>query len=454
MDVQLYTQADEAEPDVSMSRLTQAFQDPALERQFWRDEGSRGRSSLRDAANAGLGLMLTAAAVLRFQLRLPTDHAMLRLVLIGAVIMLLFRLSAMRMTARPRVMLPLFAMVITALTVASPLVMADVSEQAVLVRYGYAGLMLASIMIFLLLRLRLSLALLINGAGIALYAVLIYGIDWFPPHDRVIHVAHTLLAMITCAAGGRSLQRLSRETFAQRHLLAWREGQTRREQQRSDALLLNVMPGPIAARLKGGESPLADAHAEVSVLFADIVGFTPFSSSLPAPELVTLLDHLFAAFDDLATEAGIEKIKTIGDAYMAVAGVPSPRQDHVAAAARLALGLRDQARAISQRAGHPLELRIGIATGAAVAGVIGRRRFAYDLWGEVVDTAARMESHGAPGRIQVTAAVAERLRGSFDLEERGVVAIKGAGKMRTFWLNGPSAVDPPTNPAPHAEARG
>jgi guanylate cyclase len=192
------------------------------------------------------------------------------------------------------------------------------------------------------------------------------------------------------------------------------------EHARSEELLLNVLPASIAERLKREPGVVAEAHPAVTVLFADVAGFTQFVQRTSAPEVVELLDRVFSAFDELADRHGLEKIKTIGDAYMVVGGLPEPRPDHAEAVAAMALEMLDAVRAMAQ---PDLEIRIGIDTGPVIAGVIGRRKFSYDLWGDTVNTASRMESHGVPGRIQVTPAVEARLRDRFRFERRGRVEV-------------------------------
>jgi guanylate cyclase len=189
-------------------------------------------------------------------------------------------------------------------------------------------------------------------------------------------------------------------------------------------LLLNVLPEPVAARLKSRPGVIADHLPEVTVLFADLVGFTPLAERLPADELVGLLDRIFARWDALASERGVEKIKTIGDAYMAAAGVPAPRADHAEAVASLALAMRPEVERCAAETGLPLEIRVGIDSGPVVAGVIGTSKFIYDLWGDTVNTASRMESHAPTGAIQVTARTRERLEAGFELRPRGQLEIK------------------------------
>jgi adenylate cyclase len=208
------------------------------------------------------------------------------------------------------------------------------------------------------------------------------------------------------------------------------------EQAKSERLLLNVLPAPVAARLKEQEGIIADDFPSVTVLFADLVGFTPLSERLSAAELVSLLDQVFARWDVLVAELQVEKIKTIGDAYMVAAGIPIPRDDHADAIAELALRMGPELARCSVAAGLPLQVRIGIDTGPVVAGVIGRAKFIYDLWGDTVNTASRMESHALPGTIQVTERVYELLRHRFDLQARGMVEVKGKGPMTSYLLTG------------------
>jgi adenylate cyclase len=210
-----------------------------------------------------------------------------------------------------------------------------------------------------------------------------------------------------------------------------------REQQKSERLLLNVLPATIAERLKAGERPLADRFEEVAVLFADLVGFTAMSEHLTPEEVVELLDGLFTEFDTMAQRHHLEKIKTVGDAYMVVAGLPEPRADAAEAVLEMAVEMQRLVVAFPTPFGAELRLRMGIDVGPVVAGVIGERKFTYDLWGDTVNTASRMESHGIPGRIQVTPRAYERLRDRYQFEPREPLEIKGKGMMAPFLLVGP-----------------
>jgi len=204
----------------------------------------------------------------------------------------------------------------------------------------------------------------------------------------------------------------------------------------SERLLLNVLPEAVAARLKERDGIIADGFPDVTVLFADIAGFTPLAQRLSAPDLVSLLDRVFARWDAIARQHGVEKIKTIGDAYMAAAGVPLPREDHPEAIAGMALAMQRELALCSVEIGLPLQVRIGIDTGPVVAGVIGRAKFIYDLWGNTVNTASRMESHAPPGTIQVTERTFERLRERYELRPRETIEVKGKGPMSPYLLLG------------------
>jgi len=212
--------------------------------------------------------------------------------------------------------------------------------------------------------------------------------------------------------------------------------QLRVERAKSERLLLNVLPAPIAERLKEQEGVIAESFEEATILFADVVGFTQMSARVTPEELVHLLNEIFSAFDRLAHRHRLEKIKTIGDCYMVVAGLPMRRADHVEAMAEMALDMQAALAQFNETRNAALNIRTGINTGPVVAGIIGTAKFAYDLWGDAVNTASRMESHSVPGRIQVTNATYERLREKYVFEERGPITIKSKGEMLTYFLVG------------------
>ncbi len=205
-----------------------------------------------------------------------------------------------------------------------------------------------------------------------------------------------------------------------------------------EQLLLNILPKAIAERLQNGQSIIADSFSDVSVLFADLVGFTNFASQKSATETVKVLNQIFSQFDQLSLQHGLEKIKTIGDAYMVVGGLPEPQENHPLAIAQMALDMQAAVASFNTKNNHSFSLRIGINIGGVVAGVIGLTKFSYDLWGDTVNVAHRMESNGIPGEIQVTDAVYERLKDKFSFKLRGAIEIKGKGEMMAYFLVGRS----------------
>ncbi|NJK27617.1 MAG: response regulator [Coleofasciculaceae cyanobacterium SM2_3_26] len=208
------------------------------------------------------------------------------------------------------------------------------------------------------------------------------------------------------------------------------------EQQKSRKLLLNILPEKIVDRLESGEELIADYFTSASVLFADIVGFTKRSARVEPLELLDTMNAVFSSFDEIVDRYNLEKIKTIGDAYMAVAGLPVPREDHAEAIADMAIDMQTAIRKLNAERDDSLSIRIGIHSGPVVAGIIGTKKFLYDLWGDTVNTASRMESHGLPDRIHITQQTYQLLQHSYLVEERGEIDVKGKGRMHTFFLLG------------------
>ena len=208
------------------------------------------------------------------------------------------------------------------------------------------------------------------------------------------------------------------------------------ERKVSERLALHVPPDSIAARLQARPDVSADSFADATILIADVIGFTEMAPAVSPARLALLLDEIFASFDDLANERGLRKIKTLGNSYMAAAGVPVPSVDHAARAAHLSLDMVDALSRFNARSGHSLQVRIGIASGPVVAGVIGKRMFVYDVWGDAVNTASRMESHGVAGRVQVSERTRRLLGDPFQLEERGALEVEGMGELKTWFVGG------------------
>jgi class 3 adenylate cyclase len=258
---------------------------------------------------------------------------------------------------------------------------------------------------------------------------------------------YVFCACVLAAIGSGVAFRLREREFLQRL-------EIQRAHEQVEGLLLNTLPASIIERLKGDQGAIADRHDEATVLFTDICGFTELSSQVPPDELVEFLNELFSKLDALCERHGLEKIKTIGDAYMVAGGLPEHRDDHAQAVARMALDMREAVSGMTTPLGVPLAMRIGIHTGPVVAGVIGRRKLNYDLWGDTVNTSARMESHAEPGMIQVTEATHERLKDEFELRPRGSIAVKGKGRMRTYELVGPCRDEASEDAPVHAAAAG
>jgi class 3 adenylate cyclase len=292
---------------------------------------------------------------------------------------------------------------------------------------GFTLMLAYTFFIYSVIRLRFPQAMLAGWLGAVFFVGSLFGLDLMGP--TAAGRTALILGMANC---GGMLICYQMDVAARREFIAMRL--LDKERERSERLLLNILPAPIAERLKASEDAIAEHSDGVTVVFADIVGFTPLSASKSPQALVELLNRIFSEFDALADAHGLEKIKTIGDAYMAVAGLPEPWPDHAPRAARMALAMLDVTTRVAAETGEKLALRIGLHSGPVVAGVIGRRKFTYDLWGDTVNTASRMESHGVPGSIHCSEATATLLRGAFQLQARGAMEIKGKGEMRTFLL--------------------
>jgi guanylate cyclase len=265
---------------------------------------------------------------------------------------------------------------------------------------------------------------------------------FFPDADLPVSFTSTMLALNVIGTAFVAFTLLA--LFAHQRNAALTA--LRAEQEKSEALLLNILPRPIAERLKAAQT-IADHFTATSILFADLVDFTPLAQRLPPAQMVHILDQLFSHFDVLVERHGLEKIKTIGDCYMAAAGVPNPHPDHARRAALLALDMRDVLATSAVGGQSGVELRIGINSGPVVAGVIGTKRFLYDLWGDAVNTASRMESHGTAGEIQITRATYELLKDEFVCKPRGTILVKGKGLMETWYLVGSRSDDQPVDRA-------
>jgi class 3 adenylate cyclase len=250
-----------------------------------------------------------------------------------------------------------------------------------------------------------------------------------PPNNTLLR------ARVTTSLEKKRLRDMDRILFAR---LQEEKELVEIEKEKSEHLLLNILPGTIAGRLKAGEKTIANGHQIVSVLFADLCGFTKLSRKTSPADLVSMLNEIFTTFDDIVKNHGVEKIKTIGDCYMLVGGLPNPRDDHAHAVADTALEMVQALERINKNRDIDLAMRIGIHSGPVVAGVIGKIKFTYDIWGDTVNVASRMESSGLPGKIHISEQTMAGLNSQFNLEERGMVECKGLGQVKTFFVNGRS----------------
>lgn len=405
-----------------LNPLTLRFRDDAAEAAYAREQAERSRLPARWATAALAAILLLATvAVARLYPALPDLY---------------------------RAVLPTFAMIVAAfiatwldayvrhhqVALAATCLGASMAVMNIVMFYPHDRLLASGffipavhiLCIYTLFGLRFPVAVVVGWGTAIAFGLLVrhyHGVTGQELSRQVLAVAYAnLMGMLI----GWQLEAAMRHGF-----LGRREAE--RERARSDALLLNILPLPIAERLKTSPGVIAESHGAVTVLFADIVGFTTWCARRPPQEVVQLLDRVFTAFDQLAQRHGLEKIKTIGDCYMAVSGLPAARDDHASAALAMARDMLAEAQALAIATGEPLQLRVGLSSGPVVAGVIGRSKFIFDLWGDTVNTASRMESHGSPGRIQCCEETA-RLLPEVALEAREGVVVRGKGAMRVFLV--------------------
>lgn len=317
---------------------------------------------------------------------------------------------------------------------AAVIALAAVTSSFAQADYYYAGVMLAVTSAFVFIPLRFRYALLVSIISIVAYDLSLV-FQAIPAAVSVNNTCFLISDCVICGIACWDTQSLLRQRHNDRLLIQAQNVTIAEEKKRADELLRRILPDPIADRLLLGQESIADGYADVTVLFADLCNFTTLAASISPNSLVELLNRIFSAFDEAAEANGVEKIKTIGDAYMAVSGLPDKSDDHPERILRMAVGMLQAIEEI-QREYHHLRIgiRIGIHTGPCVAGVIGRNRFIYDLWGDTVNIASRMESHGDMGYAQVSEATYLRTKHLFDFTERGMVTLKGRGEMRAYLL--------------------
>jgi class 3 adenylate cyclase len=431
--------AEPEELEQRFRRLTLRFRDRRLEATFQADYFRHNLGNLRFAFLGGAVLWVLWGLLVRDHLLAKADKSFDLVVRYGVFIPLLLLglgLSFTRMFGR------IWEWVTGAIAIVTILVWVYYNTQVLTMPadYGYVGVILITAFTYTLARLRFALVVVVTLVGIAAYVPYALSADYIVAVRKLLA---TLYLVTFGALGGVAAYRLERFT----RLLFLRERQLDRERERSDSLLLNVLPQAIVDRLKvrhdGGR--IADALEEVSVVFADAVGSTQQAARSSPEEFADALDRLFRRFDDLTERHGLEKVKTVGDAYMAVAGAPVPVPDHLGAAAEMSLDVLGEAAEVRWPSGDPMDVRVGVATGPAVAGVIGQRKFAYDLWGDTVNLASRLEANGEPGRILVSEAVAERLADRYEFGPQRVVDLKGKGPTAARFLMGRRSRSPTTS---------
>ncbi len=427
--IETSTPAEERSSRSLMDRLRLRFRDPALEKTFQADRFRLNLGNIRFAFLAGIALWISWGLLLRPHILALSDLRLDLIMRYGVFIPMLIVGLGLTYTRLFGRIWEWVSFVIAGGTIL--LWVFYVSRVLTLpAEYGYVGVILITAFTYTLLRLRFVLVVLITVIGIVAYLQYAFTAGYI---DVVTRVLATLYLISFGTLGGLAAYRLERFT----RQLFLRERQLDRERLRSDALLLNILPQAIVAQLKSSSGGrIAQALDQVSVVFADAVGSTQQAARSSPEEFADALDALFRRFDEIADRHGLEKIKTIGDAYMAVAGAPVPVADHAEAAVAMALDILAEVGEVRWPSGDPILVRGGVATGPAVAGVIGQRKFAYDLWGDTVNLARRLEEHGEPGRVLVSESTVRQLRDRYEFGPPQILDVKGKGPTPASVLVG------------------
>jgi adenylate cyclase len=402
---------------------TLRFRDPSLEHEFQAEMAAANGPQARVGAAVAIGLWLIAALIIPAVIEV--DRGVVTVICIGMASANLAGVIVSRWaTTLDRQQAIGFALN----GLAGLAVLALIAVSGTTDRYAAPALLLIAIFAFVVIRLRFVFALVAAGTYLVGYVVVV---AIGPTRGTALDVFLVGAAILAGLAATYLLERGARDVFAQRRLIEQQAVELAEAHATSERLLLNVLPAPVAMRLKAGEATIADAYDDATVLFADLVGFTPLAASLSPAETVGLLDRLFSAFDRLAVGHGLEKIKTVGDAYMVAGGVPEVCTDHPARVVAMALDMLDAVATLGRELNRPLDLRIGVHTGPVVAGVIGTSKFIYDLWGDTVNVASRLESQGVAGAVQMSEATWLRA-GGVAVERRGPIELKGRGTVVAY----------------------
>jgi class 3 adenylate cyclase len=441
-DVEVSTRADERSPSrLSLGRLRLRFRDRALESAFQADRFRLNLGNIRFAFLAGMALWVAWGLLLRPHILALSDLRLDVVMRFGVFIPMLIVGLALSYT-------PFFGRIWewVAVAVAVGTILSwvyYVSHVLTLpAEYGYVGVILITAFTYTLLRLRFVLVVLITVIGIGAYLPFAFTARYIVPVSRVLATLYLVSFGILGGLAAYRTERFTRQLFL-------RERQLDQERVRSDGLLLNILPQAIVEKLKGGYSGrIAQAFDQVSVVFVDAVGSTEQAARASPEGFAEALDELFRRFDQIADRHGLEKIKTIGDAYMAVAGAPVPMAEHAEAAVAMTLEVLAQAGQVRWPGGDPIVVRAGVASGPAVAGVIGNRKFAYDLWGDTVNLASRLEETGEPGRVLVSESTAQQLTDRYEFGPPQTLELKGKGPTPARFLLGRRSDVPITVPSP------
>ena len=409
--------------------ITLRFVDADLEARYQTEEGAAGLGGYRIITGATVVLWASAAVLFPLGTEFPAEPTRVFGTLMSFVGLVCFIFSRWTVTMNSQHLTASFLTAANGLVI---ILLASIGD--VLGGYAVAGIMLLFAFGFVS-RTRFVFAAartLVIAVGFGVAIALYDGSSSSLLIDSFIFVAASIGSLLAL----RFLERDRRQVWYQRLVIEDQTAAIEREKAESERLLLNVLPASVSHRLKQGESPIADSFPSVSVVFADIVGFTPLSARLSAGEVITLLSELFTHFDDLVIERSLEKIKTIGDAYMAVGGLPEPMEHHAEKAIDLALAM---IAATGPEGRWPdLTIRVGVHSGPVAGGVIGSRKFAYDVWGDTVNVASRLEGTGLPGRIHVSEQTRSLASSRYGFELRGPVQLRGLPLMTTYFVLGPT----------------
>ena len=414
--------------------LTLRFRDPGLEHEFQSEMAATNGPQARVGAAVAIGLWLAAALIIPAVIEV--DRTVVLVICVGMAAVNLVGVIASRWaTTLDRQQVIGFALNgLAGLAVLTLIAVSGTTD-----RYAAPALLLIAIFAFVVIRLQFVFALVAAGTYLVGYVIVV---ATGPTGGTALDIFLVAAAILAGLAATYLLERGARDVFAQRRLIEQQAAELAEAHATSERLLLNVLPGSVAERLKAGETTIADAYDDATVLFADLVGFTPLASSLSPADTVGLLDRLFSAFDQLAERHGLEKIKTIGDAYMVVGGVPEVCADHPARVVAMGLDMLEAAASLARELDRPLDLRVGVHTGPVVAGVIGTTKFIYDLWGDTVNVASRLESHGVAGAVQMSEDTWLR-SGGVTAERRGPIELKGRGTVVAYVARRPADVVAP-----------